>query len=703
LAAVLADTNITADKKQPVIKALAAVLADTNITADKKQPLITAIVNSGATPEQLNTIFTEGVLREGSAQTALAAVLADTNITADKKQPVIKALAAVLADTNITVDKKQPVIKAIATNCQDITQLKDIFTQEALSDPEIQKTLADAIIKKLEDTNEKEKALIALITIADHTLLQKTFKEKDFLSCYRQEFSNIINNENIGNPLKRKTIQALHKIKVDDNQEKIAKIMKEALDVKDNYTKNEAIIFFREYHKKENKDFDENLITDLVGTTKIEQDFKKGLYVDKTKMSILNTLLKKFDNQETIDGCLEKAEEYLQLMGHNDFDKRKPNLDLLSKVPNNIKELTKKGSYQSALDSIKTVVGDIKDDEQKKFVLELFFGKPNPLAPRNIPATIGVNDIEKFNNIYQNNLTTILSEIDYKDQDSVNFYKEYIKADFINRIPNKEKPGGGLVSWNSWGYSGSYFDRGNWKLPKNHLPSTTKQNNNAFLEDIILKIKDANFQGTSNRQKDGILCDNNAIKQIVQEYAACSSESSKREYRQAFYQVLSDLKCVGDTETKKDWSRKINTIKLNDTLNISCSQDQLHLLVHAKIANFRYGYSQNELAEIINKTKPERLTSEINNYCEKYQKSLLNRKEENLNILCIKTSSSDSIGILAGGLGGATRYVLNSLVFCNLRRLANSANYYIPPSPPSFSIAQPDGCILVNPKEVKKQ
>ena len=237
-------------------------------------------------------------------------------------------------------------------------------------------------------------------------------------------------------------------------------------------------------------------------------------------------------------------------------------------------------------------------------------------------------------------------------------------------------------------------------------PLQQKKNNDEFLEKI-LKIKDANFQAYSNRKKDEILCDENAIKQIVQEYAACSSESSKREYRQAFYQVLSDLKCVYDAKTTQTrWlsplRQKINTIELKGELKIPCSQDQLHLLVHAKIANSRYGYSQNELSKIINETKPERLASKINNYCEKHQESLLNRKEENLNILCIKTSSSDNIEILAGGLGGATRYVLNSLVFCNLRRLANGASYY-KSSLPSFSIAQPDGCTLVKPKEVKQQ
>ena len=251
------------------------------------------------------------------------------------------------------------------------------------------------------------------------------------------------------------------------------------------------------------------------------------------------------------------------------------------------------------------------------------------------------------------------------------------------------------------GYSGSFFDSGNWKLSK-----TTKENNNTFLENI-LKIKVANFQGTSNRKKGEILCDNNAIKQIVQEYAACSSESSKREYWQAFYQVLSDLKCVDDTKTKRTrWlpplSQKINTIELKNELEIPCSQDQLHLLVHAKIANFRYGYSQNELAEIINKTKPERLASEINNYCEKHQESLLNRKEENLNILCIKTSPNDNIGLISGGLGGATRYMLNSFVFSPLRKSANLAYSYTP-NLPNFSIAQPDGRTLVNPKEVEKQ
>ena len=574
---------------------------------------------------------------------------------------------------------------------------EDDLTTNMLKEKKLHPFLIDAITRS-KDTDKKKEALKELILLAEPADLEYIFSKLGFLSNFNQQLCNIIEEQDTEYLNKKKTIQVLRKIKGNDDE--IAKIMAEALDVNDKSTKNEAITFFRAYHKKGNKDFNENLITDLVETLQIEQDFKKGLYVDKTKMGALNNLLKKFDNQKNIDYCLEKAEEYLKLMGHNDFDKTKPDLTLLSKVPNNIKELTKKESDKpSALDSIKTVVTCIKGNEQKQFVLELFFGKHNPAAPKNIPATIGVNDIEKFIDIYGNKLNTILSEteskIEYKDPDDVNFYKEYIKADFINTIPNNEKPGGGLFSWSSWGYSRSFFDSGNWKLSK-----TTKENNNTFLENI-LKIKVANFQGTSNRKKDGILCNNNAIKQIVQEYAACSSESSKREYRQAFYQVLSDLKCVDDKETKKDWSRKIKTIKLNDPLNISCSQDQLHLLVHAKIANFRYGYSQNELAEIINKTKPERLTSEINNYCEKHQESLLNRKKENLDILCIKTSSSDSIGILAGGLGGATRYVLNSLVFSPLRKSANSVSYY-KPHLPSFSIAQPDCYTLTNPKETSK-
>ena len=597
-------------------------------------------------------------------------------------------------NTDLTTDhlKKKALIALIKS--ADKTELESIFSQPGfLSNKSIQKALVEAI-KEIDNTDDKQKALIALIKNTDNSQLKKIFEKPNFLSNCNQALSNIITEKNIDIDivLKRKTIKALHKIKVNGSQEKIAKIMIAALDVNDAETKGEAIYFFKEYHKE----VDENLITFLVNTSELDLGFKKDLYTNKVKMSALNGLLEKFNNQENIDDCLKKAKKYLVLIGHADFNVKEPGIDLFYKVPTNIKELTQqKKDGKSALDSIKDIVKDHQDSKQKQFVLELFFGKIKPAASKNIPATIEVNDIEKFIKFYQGKLKKLLEEekIDYSDKDSVAFYKEYIKADFINTIPNNQKPGGGLVSLMSWGYSNSWFDSGNYSCF--YLKSTTKENNDQFLTKILKIKKEAFFKGTSNRKENERPCDKDAIERIVKEYASCSSESSKREYRQAFYQVLEDLKCI--ESAKKDWSYKIKTIELKGNLTIPCSKDQLHLLVHAKIANSRYGYSQNELAETIKKTKPERLTSEINNYCEKHQQSLLNRKKENLNILCIKISTSDNIGLFAGGLGGATRYVLNSFVFSPLRKSANSASY-CKPSLPSFSITKPDGFTLTDPK-----
>lgn len=551
-----------------------------------------------------------------------------------KEKKLHPFLINVIKNTTNYDDKKKAISALLIVAEQE--DLESILSQpDFLSNKSIQKALVEAI-KEINDTDDKQKALKALIKSAEPKDLKAIFSQSDFLSNFNQQLSNII-TKTIDNTLNRKTIKALHQIKDNDdkNDDKIAHIMIAALDVGDAETKGEAISFFKEYHKE----VDANLITFLVKESKLEEEFKKDLYTDKVKMSSLNDLLEKFNNQENIDDCLKKAEKYLKLMSHNDFDKTQPDRDLLNELPKNIKELTKKNNEKKdALDSIETLVTNNNNDKQKEFVLELFFGKINSFAAsQNIPATIGVNDIEKFKKNYKDKLTDILAKIEYEDPDSVNFYKEYIKADFINNIPNKDKPGSGLFSWSSWGYSRNFFDSGNMRNLPYLPPSTTKENNGEFLEKILNIKNEATFQGTSNRKKDERLCDSDAIKQIVQEYAACSSESSKREYRQAFYQVLEDLKCVNDTKTKKTrWLppllQKINTIELKkNELKIPCSQDQLHLLVHAKIANFRYGYSQNELAETIKKTKPERLTSEINNYCKKHEESLLQRQKENLN------------------------------------------------------------------------
>ncbi len=620
-----------------------------------------------------------------------------------KEKKLHPFLINVIKNTTNYDDKKKAISALLIVAEQE--DLESILSQpDFLSNKSIQKALVEAI-KEINDTDDKQKALKALIKSAEPKDLKAIFSQSDFLSNFNQQLSNIITKQTIDNTLKRKTIKALRQIK--GNDDKIAHIMIAALDVNDAETKNEAIYFFKEYHKE----VDANLITDLVNTSELDLDFKKDLCADKVKMSSLNDLLEKFNNQESIDHCLKKAKEYLALIGYDNFNEKNPSIDLLYKVPTNIKKLTKKNNKEEedALDSIKTLVTNIINVQQKQFVLELFFGKIKPFAAsQDIQATIGVNDIEKFTTNYKDKLTKILSKIQYEDPDSVNFYKEYIKADFINTIPNNEKPGSGHFSRMSWGYSNSWFDSGNYSCL--YLKSTTKKNNNEFLEKILNIKNKATFQGTSNRKENEILCDSDAIERIVKEYAACSSESSKREYRQAFYQVLSDLKCVDDTKTTKTrWlpplCQKINTIELKNELKIPCSKDQLHLLVHAKIANFRYGYSQNELAGTIKKTKEERLPSEINNYCEKHQKFLLQHQKENLNILCIKISTSDDIGYFSGGLGGATRYVFNSFIYSPSRKAANKAAnivHYYTPNLPNFSIEQPDGCTLVNPKEVSK-
>lgn len=186
------------------------------------------------------------------------------------------------------------------------------------------------------DDNLKKKARKALIKSADKTQLESIFSQPGFLSNCNQALSNIITEKTIDIVLKRKTIQALHKIS-DTDEKNIAKIMKEAVEVTDKDTQNEAISFFKTYHKNVN----ENLITFLVKESKLEEEFKKDLYTNKTEMEVLNNLLNKFDNQESIDYCLQKAKKYLVLIGHDNFNEKKPGIDLFYKVPTNIKELTK--------------------------------------------------------------------------------------------------------------------------------------------------------------------------------------------------------------------------------------------------------------------------------------------------------------------------------------------------------------------------
>ena len=130
----------------------------------QKQPLITAIVNSGATADQLNTIFTTEALGETTTQQALVEVLKDSKITADK----------------------QPLIKAIVNNCQDTDQLKTIFTQDALKETTTQTALVEVLKDGELENKETADQLANIFTkeVLGEAKTQEKFKE--FLQTIQQ-------------------------------------------------------------------------------------------------------------------------------------------------------------------------------------------------------------------------------------------------------------------------------------------------------------------------------------------------------------------------------------------------------------------------------------------------------------------------------------------------------------------------------------
>ncbi len=165
----------------------------------QKQPLIKAILNSGATNEQLQAIFTADVLRE----TEVIKAILENGATNEQLQAIFTAdvlgvestrtaLAEVFKDASIVIGKKQPLITAILNSGAKEAELKAIFTKDVLRETEVIKAILNSGA-----TEEQLKAIFtaeALGVESTQTALAEVFKDASIVIGKKQPLITAILN-----------------------------------------------------------------------------------------------------------------------------------------------------------------------------------------------------------------------------------------------------------------------------------------------------------------------------------------------------------------------------------------------------------------------------------------------------------------------------------------------------------------------------
>ena len=417
-------------------------------------------------------------------------------------------------------------------------------------------------------------------------------------------------------------------------------------------------------------------IEQLLKSRAISEDEKKELLTNVATTKIIAKKLS-LQNPEELDGAyIEKLTNYFKFSSNDSSSETAFNFantshqDMILRAPSDLKDMLDK--VQSIEEFRNTL--DI-DENKKKLLTKLFIDKKGGKKDTDVAWIPSGYIIERFLNTYNNDtnrasLKAILDSWegnpDKENRKTEKFYKALIKADFLVRLENSQKPGSTYRPsfLGSWGYSHSWFDSGSWN-------KDTKTNNRNFLQNVI-ELDKLIFLGEGGDRTTN----SHPFIKIVDEYSRCSSEASKALYRKAVYQTLSDLKVLkSDTTLEKEkLGRNIKSAKIDATKSLPCSKDDFYHLVHLNIANKRKETSRNDLARILENTDDTYKTDKIQEYVEEHMPEMIDREKNNKDILCVK-EPKQPISYFAGGVGGAIRYVVNATV-SPFRKVANGASYY---------------------------
>ena len=657
-------------------------IGDAKITLDETHLQTTDVTNAlnkagikttdGAEDEDVDlaklTIFFKELFSEkisqGQATQLIKAILALDDVKAEhiteilgdslKKPEVKKALSEVLQTTD--ANKAQKLIKAIFTHSNFIRSLKIDDSDDKL----VQNILKIHIPNNI--TSEEFKLLLD----------KGVNNVQDFRNIKKDLLTNIKKNKQ-----QIYLIEALGKFPSEKNNELQQEIISMLVDLSsDDTTKQEAIQSLKRiYYPKSDSENAKNgcyFIEQLLQANGavIKQDAKKALLQNIPATQSIAKKLSLQNPEQLNQDYIDKLNKYRKFSS-NDSSFNSFNFadgkhrDMILRAPSDLKDILGK------VESIETFINGLSiTDDKKKLLKKLFIDKKGNKDTD--VAWIPSGYIERFLNTYNNDtnkasLKNILeswkSNLDEEKPYTEEFYKALIKADFLVRLENSQKPGSKYMPsfLGSWGYSGSVFDSGSYS-------TDTKNNNCNFLQNVM-ELDKLTFLGEDDHEKP------HPFIKIVDEYSRCSSEASKALYRKAVYQTLSDLKVLKSDKTlEKGWDRNIKSAEIDTTKSLPCSKDDFYHLVHLNIANKRKGTSKNDLARILENTGDTCKKDEIQQYVKKHMPEMRDREKNNKDILCVK-EPKQSISCFAGGVGGAIRYVVNATV-SPFRKVANGASYY---------------------------
>ena len=569
------------------------------------------------------------------------------------KSEVKKALNTVLQGSDTTTPQEIKLIEGIFTHSNFITSL--INSDKELAQNILKKHIPNNItskeFKSLLDKGVKDKADFNIIKDDLLTNIKKN-KQQIYLI---EALGTFVSTKKDNSELKQEIISTL------------VELSSEPLPA----TKEAAIQSLKRIHyptsdsenAKNGCYFIEQLLQ--VDDTVIKQVAKKALLQN---IPATNSIAKKLSLQdpEKLDAAyIDKLTKYGKFSSNDDsfsFDFADgKHRDMILRAPSDLKDM---------LDKVQSIEEFKIDGNTNELLKKLFIDKKG--NKDNDVAWIPSGYIERFLATYNNNdnkasLEDILKSWednpDKENPKTEEFYKALIKADFLVKLENSQKPGSKYMPsfLGSWGYSGSVFDSGSYS-------TDTKNNNRNFLQNVM-KLDKLTFLGEDDPKKP------HPFIKIVDEYSRCSSEASKALYRKAVYATLSDLKVLKSDKTlKKGWDRNIKSAEIDAEKSLPCSKDDFYHLVHLNIANKRKGTSKNDLAQILKNTDDIYKKDEIQQYVAKHKSEMIDREKNNKDILCVK-EPKQSISCFAGGVGGAIRYVVNATV-SPFRKVANGASYY---------------------------